>query len=259
MWTSKNRARYDRSKLRYPSDLTDDEWNLVEPLIPPGKSGGGKRTVIMREVVNGLMYHHLAGLADITAAAISGDGDQRTCKAQLPQNHQRDGGSLQLPRKRRPIRLRPSPLTQGHAGPLKQPAFEFVIRQVGRQRPAQARRRRALEIVLDRAARRPKAARNLPRPHPIVMQPQHLPKLSHGQLSPCRHPLSSLSRRDECAESLTRRTRPPDLLAPPGGRLQIGMVADINSETWPASNRYARPASVGIRKLGSLGSVRVAP
>jgi hypothetical protein len=40
--------------LRYPSDLTDDEWGLVEPLIPPGKTGGGKRTVIMREVVNGL-------------------------------------------------------------------------------------------------------------------------------------------------------------------------------------------------------------
>jgi transposase len=56
MWTSKNRARYDRSKLRYPSDLTDAEWGLVEPLIPPGKTGGGKRTVIMREVVNGLMY-----------------------------------------------------------------------------------------------------------------------------------------------------------------------------------------------------------
>jgi len=42
--------------LRYPSDLTDDEWGLVEPLIRPGKTGGGKRTVIMREVVNGLMY-----------------------------------------------------------------------------------------------------------------------------------------------------------------------------------------------------------
>src|ERR1700684_870525 len=56
MWTSKNRVRYDRSKLRYPSDLTDDEWGLVEPLIPPGKRGGDKRTVIMREVVNGLMY-----------------------------------------------------------------------------------------------------------------------------------------------------------------------------------------------------------
>jgi len=36
--------------------LTDEEWGLVEPLIPPGKTGGGKRTVIMREVVNGLMY-----------------------------------------------------------------------------------------------------------------------------------------------------------------------------------------------------------
>src|SRR3979411_687023 len=56
MWTSKNRTRYDRSKLRYPSDLTDDEWGLVEALIPPGKTGGGKRTVVMREVVNGLMY-----------------------------------------------------------------------------------------------------------------------------------------------------------------------------------------------------------
>jgi hypothetical protein len=28
MWTSKNRGRYDRSRLRYPSDLTDEEWAL---------------------------------------------------------------------------------------------------------------------------------------------------------------------------------------------------------------------------------------
>jgi transposase len=35
--------------LRYPSDVTDEEWELIVPLIPPGKSGGGKRTVIMRE------------------------------------------------------------------------------------------------------------------------------------------------------------------------------------------------------------------
>ena len=56
MWTSESRARYDRGKLRYPSDLTDAEWQLVKLLIPPGKPGGGKRTVIMREVVNGLMY-----------------------------------------------------------------------------------------------------------------------------------------------------------------------------------------------------------
>ena len=56
MWTNENRGRYDRSKLRYPSDLTDDEWALVAPLIPPAKRGGNKRTANMREVVNGLMY-----------------------------------------------------------------------------------------------------------------------------------------------------------------------------------------------------------
>ncbi len=45
MWLAENRSRYNRDKLRYPSDLTDEEWALVEPLIPPGKRGGGKRTV----------------------------------------------------------------------------------------------------------------------------------------------------------------------------------------------------------------------
>jgi transposase len=56
MWTTENRGRYDRRKLRYPSDLTDEEWALVSPLIPPAKRGGNKRTADMRSVVNGLMY-----------------------------------------------------------------------------------------------------------------------------------------------------------------------------------------------------------
>src|ERR1700750_2213362 len=56
MWTNENRARYDRSKLRYPSDLTDEEWSHVEPLVPPAKPGGNKRTVDVRGVVDGLMY-----------------------------------------------------------------------------------------------------------------------------------------------------------------------------------------------------------
>jgi len=34
MWTAENRAHYDRSQLRYPSDLTDEEWALVRPEIP---------------------------------------------------------------------------------------------------------------------------------------------------------------------------------------------------------------------------------
>jgi transposase len=56
MWTDENRARYDRSKLRYPSDLTDQEWSLIEPLIPPAKRGGNRRTVVVRDVVDGVMY-----------------------------------------------------------------------------------------------------------------------------------------------------------------------------------------------------------
>jgi transposase len=56
MWTTRNRARYYRDDLRYPSDLTDAEWALVEPLIPPAKHGGRERVVDVREVVNGIMY-----------------------------------------------------------------------------------------------------------------------------------------------------------------------------------------------------------
>ena len=56
MWTNENRVRYDRRGLRYPSDLTDEEWAHVEPLIPPARRGGAKRTVNLREVLNGLMY-----------------------------------------------------------------------------------------------------------------------------------------------------------------------------------------------------------
>ena len=56
MWTAKNRGRYDRRKVRYPSDVTDEEWTRVEPLIPPAKVGGNRRRVNVREGVNGIMY-----------------------------------------------------------------------------------------------------------------------------------------------------------------------------------------------------------
>ena len=39
MWTSENRLKYNRDKLRYPSDLTDDEWSHIEPIIPPVADG----------------------------------------------------------------------------------------------------------------------------------------------------------------------------------------------------------------------------
>ena len=56
MWTTENRARYNRDHLRYPSDTTDEEWTEMACLIPPARRGGRKRTVNIREVLNGLLY-----------------------------------------------------------------------------------------------------------------------------------------------------------------------------------------------------------
>jgi putative transposase len=44
------------ARKAYPSDLTDAEWQQLEPLIPPAKSGGHPRTVNMREIVNAIFY-----------------------------------------------------------------------------------------------------------------------------------------------------------------------------------------------------------
>ncbi len=48
MWTTEQRQAYERDGLRYPSGLTDELWALFEPLIPPAKRGGGKRTADVR-------------------------------------------------------------------------------------------------------------------------------------------------------------------------------------------------------------------
>ncbi len=56
MWTVEQRRAHARVGLRYPSDLTDGEWALVEPFIPPARRGGRRRTVDVREVLNGIFY-----------------------------------------------------------------------------------------------------------------------------------------------------------------------------------------------------------
>jgi transposase len=56
MWKPKHRRAADRTGLRYPSDLTDAEWVIVEPMIPPAKRGGRRRSVNVRGVLNGISY-----------------------------------------------------------------------------------------------------------------------------------------------------------------------------------------------------------
>ena len=72
MWTPENRLLYDRDKLRYPSDLTDAEWQHIGPVLPPAKRGGGKRTFDPREVVNGVMY--------VLSTDVSGAIFRKTCR-----------------------------------------------------------------------------------------------------------------------------------------------------------------------------------
>jgi putative transposase len=48
-------------RKRYPSDLTDAQWEIIAPLIPPAKHGGRPRTTDMREVVNTLFYQARTG------------------------------------------------------------------------------------------------------------------------------------------------------------------------------------------------------
>ena len=56
MWTLENRRRYNRDQLRYPSDVTEEEWEEIAPLIPPARRGGRRRSVDIRAVFNGLLY-----------------------------------------------------------------------------------------------------------------------------------------------------------------------------------------------------------
>jgi len=56
MWTQEHRQSHARKGLRYPSDLTDAEWALVGPLIPPARRGGRPRDVDIREVLNAVFY-----------------------------------------------------------------------------------------------------------------------------------------------------------------------------------------------------------
>jgi putative transposase len=50
-------------RLTYPTDLTDDEWQILKPLLPLDKSGGRPRKYPIREVINGIQYILRGGCA----------------------------------------------------------------------------------------------------------------------------------------------------------------------------------------------------
>jgi putative transposase len=52
-----------RQRLTYTTDLTDEEWQILKPLLPPDKAGGRPRKYPMREVMNGIQYVLRAGCA----------------------------------------------------------------------------------------------------------------------------------------------------------------------------------------------------
>jgi len=43
-------------RKRYTSDLSDEEWAIIEPLVPPAKAGGRPRTTNMRDVLDAIFY-----------------------------------------------------------------------------------------------------------------------------------------------------------------------------------------------------------
>ena len=63
MWTKEQRARqlaFERGR-RYPTDLTDDEWEQVKPLLPKPPGCGRKPGVDLREVLNAIRYMARSG------------------------------------------------------------------------------------------------------------------------------------------------------------------------------------------------------
>ena len=60
-WNDTARRDYARRAPRYPSDLTDREWALIAPLLPPARRGGRPRTTDLRSVVDAILYMASSG------------------------------------------------------------------------------------------------------------------------------------------------------------------------------------------------------
>ena len=56
MWTKEARIHHAPREERYPSDVSDAEWALIAPMIPPQRQGGRRRETDMRDVMNAVRY-----------------------------------------------------------------------------------------------------------------------------------------------------------------------------------------------------------
>jgi transposase len=61
MWTDDHRETHKPRSGRYPSDIGDEEWALIEPMLPPPRTGGRRRATDMREVFNAIRYVNRTG------------------------------------------------------------------------------------------------------------------------------------------------------------------------------------------------------
>jgi putative transposase len=63
MWTPTTREHYSRRAPRYQTDMSEEEWRVIEPHLPPAKTIGRPRAWPMREIVNAIFYVLRGGMA----------------------------------------------------------------------------------------------------------------------------------------------------------------------------------------------------
>lgn len=62
MWTPATRRQHSREHLRYETDLTDREWDLIAPMMPPAAKTGRPRRRPLREIMNAIFYVMRGGI-----------------------------------------------------------------------------------------------------------------------------------------------------------------------------------------------------
>ena len=63
MWPPTTRRQHSRPGLRYGSNLTDAEWTMLRPFLPPETARGRKGAYPMREIINAICYVLHGGIA----------------------------------------------------------------------------------------------------------------------------------------------------------------------------------------------------